>query len=308
MTRASLLTVLAVLALMRSGTLADIAHAAPPLQATPTLPPTVCPPCDPPPPPFEALQAADATFFGRVVETQVNGAEGGRLEVTFHVTETWTTDSVGERTVVDVPRAVWECGRRPDIGQSWMVYARHGANGRLAIGHCDRSHIADRRGDADANNGLGTGCDPVREFRLAFLPPEVQVGEAFTVQLRTRSLSLTEFTVRSDPPESAVVDPPCPMPCREWRHQFGMRAIVAGRVAISVSAFGEDMQCHRSNRVWNWTYPTTSAAIVIRPAGPPYGVWLPFAVRWSPREANGGEAVGLPLEAVRNWRQRWGSR
>ncbi len=302
MPRAQLLTVLTAIALTRSGTLPDIAQAAPPLQATPTLPPTDCPPCAPPPPPFEAMQAADATFFGRVVDAQVNSAAGERLEVTFHVTETWTTDTVGERTVVDVPRAVWACGRRPDIGQSWMVYALRDADGRLAIGHCDRSHIADGRGDADANNGLGTGCDPVREFRLAFLPLEVRVGEAFAVQLKTRSLSLTEFTVRSDPPESAVVDPPCPMPCREWRYQFGMRATVAGRVAISVSAFGEDMQCHRSARVWNWTHPMASAAIVIRPAGPPYRVWLPFAMRRSPGDANVRPAVGLHLEWVRRWR------
>lgn len=272
----------AAIAVLTAITPSARAHAAPPSQATPTPPTAICPPCVPPPPPFEAMQAADATFFGRVVDADVNAAAGDRLEATFHVTETWTTDTVAERTAVDVPHDVWACGRRPAVGESWMIYARRGDDGRLAIGHCDRSHVADAGPDP-----LGTGCDPVRGLWLDVVPQQVKVGEAFTVRSTLRSLSLMEFTLTTDPPGAAVVEPPCPMPCQPWRSDITLRAVTAGRIGIHVAAFGEDLQCHRSARVWNWTYPSASADVVIRPAGPPYRIWLPTVACRAPPLARG---------------------
>jgi len=252
------------------------AEAATPRQATPTPPPVSCPRCPAPPPLMRALQAADVTFVGTVVTTTVNTGRDWRHEVQLHVETTWNTDVGGETAVVDVPHGVWECGKQPEVGQRWLLFTMQDSVGRLAIDHCDRSHavVPD---DPDLSE-LGSGCDPVRSMTVVLSPGVVHVGEDFSVTLQTRSLSLMEFNLTTDPPGAARLQPPCPPPCHEWSRLNNIRAVEAGNVSIRVTAFGEARECYKGGPWWNWAYPSASALLVVLPNGPPYRIWLPAAI------------------------------
>ena len=247
---------------------------------------SACPTCSPPPPAQAAMRAADAAFVGQVLSTTVNADHGVRLEVTFHVRETWTSLVVTEMTVIDVPAEVVECGRRPGIGQTWMIYAHRDAEGRLALRPCGRSHQSDGDRDADAEM-LGVGC-PVRPLRLVFSPDTIRVGASFTMTLEN-SAGIRELRgVAADPTGAVVLDPPCPMPCRHLP-QVGLAARVAGEVNIRVSAFGETRQCYHGGPAWNWVYPSANATLLVRLATLPVRQWLPMVT---------GAVAGRPVMPV----------
>jgi hypothetical protein len=265
---------LAVASVIIAGELA--AEAATPHQATPTPPPVSCPPCPTPPTLRTALQAADVTFVGTVVTSTVNVDREWRHEVRFQVEATWTTGVVGDTAVVNVPHAVWECGKQPEAGQRWLLFAMLDNEGHLAIDQCDRSHavVAD---DPDLSE-LGTGCDPVRSMTVVLSPGVVHVGEAFSVTLQKRSLALMEFSLTTDPPGAARLQPPCPPPCHDWSVLKNVLAVKAGNVWVHISAFGEAMECYKGGPVWSWAHPAEGAFLVVLPNGAPYRIWLPSAL------------------------------
>lgn len=233
------------------------------------------------------MRAADAAFVGQVLSTTMIADHGMRLEVTFLVRETWTSRSVTETTVVDVPAEVAECGRRPGIGQIWMVYAHWDAEGRLALRPCGRSHQADGDRDADVEV-LGEGC-LVRLLRLVFSPATIRVGNSFTMTLEN-SAGIRELRgVEADPTGAVMLDPPCPMPCRRLP-RVGLAARVAGEVNIRVSAFGETKQCYHGGPSWNWVYPSANKALLVQPATLPVRQWLPMVT--------GAALAGRPVPPV----------
>jgi len=239
------------------------------------------------------MRAADATFFGTVLTSTVNVDRGWRHEVQFHVEETWTTGVVGEGAVIDVPFAVWECGRRPELSEQWLVYAMRDDDGRLTIDHCDRSH---RVGDGDTDRGaLGTGCDPVQTMGARLTPSTVRVGDSFSLTFATRGLYMQDVVVETDPPGAARVEPPCG-PCEYPFRGFTMRAIAPGRVRVDVFGRGEAGLCEKSSRHWNWAYPQESVQLVVLPTD----IYLPIALApdapgsFGPRTAISG---GLPVLA-----------
>src|SRR6187399_2954699 len=96
--------IMSLLAVAGVGTLAG--HAAAPRQATPTPPPVACPDCSPAPSAQAAMAAADAVFMGTVTTVTLQTANDWRREVQFAVERTWTSDTVGRTTTIDVPHSV----------------------------------------------------------------------------------------------------------------------------------------------------------------------------------------------------------
>ena len=77
-----------------------------------------------------ALRQADAVFRGTVTDTDgVGRGAGARIDVRFRVDAVYK-GSVFRDQVVATPRDPAACGLSPDVGSTWVVFARQGVEGR----------------------------------------------------------------------------------------------------------------------------------------------------------------------------------
>jgi hypothetical protein len=214
---------------------------------------------------MEAMRESDATFVGTVVSVTLRTDRDWRREVLFDVESTWTSNTVGETTTIDVPYAVWECGRRLQVGERWLIYAMRDDDERLTIDHCDRSHVlADDEPDLAA---LPDPCEPEVGLRLEVEQSVVRAGDAFTLTLRPRFFMLMEVrAVSITPARAARPDPSCPLPCNRWRSRIPMEALEPGPVDVLVDAFGEGGHCDHGPPALTWAWPRAAIRLEILPA------------------------------------------
>jgi hypothetical protein len=176
-------------------------------------------------------------------------------------------------TTVDVPYAVWECGRRLEVGERWLIYAMRDDEERLTIDHCDRSHLlAPEDPDLVALPGP---CRPESRMWLEVNPSEVHAGEAFTITLRAEEYNIWQVSQAFVVPESAArLGVGCPLPCQNWRGGLSMEALQPGPVRIYVATYGEDWPCDKGPPTFNWSSREAAVQLEILPpsATPPVPV------------------------------------
>lgn len=78
------------------------------------------------PAPWEARVRADAVFSGTVIDTM---KANHRLQVTFHVDNTWEGGDLGDRVVVVTSAGGATCGFLFAGGKQYLVYANAGRSG-----------------------------------------------------------------------------------------------------------------------------------------------------------------------------------
>lgn len=104
--------------------------------------------CVPPPPPAQALSAADAVFEGRVravttgtFETSQGGALPGR-EVRLLVLRAWKGATAGDEVTLRTGMSQADCGFAFAEGSSYLVYARRLPSGELSTNICSRTRAS----------------------------------------------------------------------------------------------------------------------------------------------------------------------
>ena len=76
-----------------------------------------------------ALRQADAVFRGTVTDTEEVGRRGdARIDVRFRVDAVYK-GSVFRDQVVATPRNPVACGLGPEVGSTWVIFARQGVEG-----------------------------------------------------------------------------------------------------------------------------------------------------------------------------------
>ena len=112
--------------------------------------------CIAPPPPAEALAAADAVFAGEVTAVSAPLESGAAtINVTFAVTQRWKGPS-DATLVVGTSGSSASCGVSFTTGQRYLVYAST-SEGQLSTNLCSRTAPLDSAADDLAALGAGQG-------------------------------------------------------------------------------------------------------------------------------------------------------
>lgn len=134
--------------------------------------------CLPPPPPEEAFDNAAAVFEGR--RTSVAG-EGMQLRFSFDVARVWKGE-VGAQTEIHTASDSAACGRNFVAGQTYLIYAYRGPDGRLGDGLCSRTRETTQAQEDLAVLGpgreLGGSADADDEPDPAREPPRIDAPAA----------------------------------------------------------------------------------------------------------------------------------
>jgi hypothetical protein len=114
--------------------------------------------CLPPPPPTIALEQSDFVFEGRAFSTRVVGQ---MAEFSFEVDRVWKGDVEAQLSLQTAQNSA-ACGRNYQIGQSYLIYARHGSEGAIFDGLCSRTRTIAAAGEDLEHLGPGRDVGPAR--------------------------------------------------------------------------------------------------------------------------------------------------
>ncbi len=120
--------------------------------------------CRAPPPPAEALAAADAVFEARPFSMS---NDSQRARYVFEVDRVWKGD-IGPRVEISTALHSASCGRSYRIGSRYVVYARKNASDTWTDGLCSRTRTS--QSAAEDLQVLGRGRSP-RDPAPAATPP-----------------------------------------------------------------------------------------------------------------------------------------
>ncbi|CAA9317332.1 MAG: hypothetical protein AVDCRST_MAG61-2059 [uncultured Friedmanniella sp.] len=109
-----------------------------------------------------ALRQADAVFRGTVTDLDAVGRRGNaRIDVRFRVDAVYKGSAFREQ-VVATPHSPAACGLSPEVGSTWVVFARQGVEGRgeEAVARLVTTVCSGNLGSATAPAVLGEGRPP----------------------------------------------------------------------------------------------------------------------------------------------------